>query len=112
MARREWDGIIVGWTRASIPAPFSFAIASNLIVYPNSFAKEMSSWSISRIPWTKISFGGTCPPVASQTRIASLCAVSIPSTSNDGSASASPAACASARTSANGLPSLVMRERM
>jgi len=39
----------------------------------------MSSWSISRIPCTKIAFGGTCPPVASQTRIASLCAVSIPS---------------------------------
>ena len=41
-------------------------------MYPNSFAKEMSSWSISRIPWTKISLGGTCPPVASQTRIAQL----------------------------------------
>ncbi len=59
-----------------------------------------------------MSFREPRPPVASQTRIASLCAVSMPSTSNDGSASASPAFWASASTSENAFPSFVMRERM
>jgi len=84
-----------GWTLSSISFPFLIPAANSLILYPNSFAYSISSFDIFVIPSFGMSLRWILCPKAKVDSIDSLYAASSPSTSEEGSASAKPRACAS-----------------